>query len=91
MNPGVIGLVATPLPWPLDQEKEARKLFRMTIMLKEYCEGSKFKYVWATQEFVSLTGVNSAMVDDKGLTDLGRSTINRLVTGKIECGRLRNE
>ena len=61
-------------------------------MLKEYCgESSQFSYVRASQEFVSLTGVNCAMVDDSGLTDLGRNTISRLVLGKIDCGCLHTE
>ena len=91
-DPAIIMLVATPLPWPLDGEKVTQKLFCTSMMLRSFCDvNSTLQYVCASQEFVSLEGVNQVMVDQSGLTRAGIQTINKLITAKIECSKLRKE
>ena len=92
IDPAIIILVSTPWPWPTDDEKIARKLFRTTMMLREICDNkSTMQFVRASQEFVTLSGINLAMISSKGLTPETAAVFERLVTGKIDCGRLRYE
>ena len=64
VDPAIILLVGTPLPWPLDPPPEvAWKLFRMSAMIKVFCHGRPtLEYTQATQEFVTLEGVNTTFV-----------------------------
>ena len=86
----VIMLICTPLPWPQDTPSEARKLYHTSVMLKELCSSDgNVQYVKATQNFVSLEGVNPQFIDQDGLTLEGRASFVRLISGKINCGQLR--
>ena len=91
-DPAVIMLVSTPLPWPTDGPMQARKLFRTTTMLKLWCPiNTNLQYIRATQEFVTLEGINPAFIDQQGLTKAGQLQMKRLIFGKINCVQLRRE
>ena len=91
-DPAIIMLVGTPLPWPLDEEKHSRKLYRTTVMLKGLCDaGSTLQYIRATQDCVTLKGVNRLMVDAVRLTAEASANISKLIVSKIECSKLHQE
>ena len=89
VNPAVILLMGTPLPWPGDQPQVVRKMFRTTTKLKTLCNGRPtLEFLCATQEFVTLNGINPVYMDSHGLTLAARTVLVRLINGKIDCGRL---
>ena len=91
-DPAIIMLVCTPLPWPLDGSETARKLYRTSLMLKEFCQSNTtLQYARFTQDLVTLQGVNQDLITEDGLTKHAIELINRLLLGKIECGQLRQE
>ena len=88
----IIILVCTPLLWPMDGSMQACKLFRTTAMLKMWCPiNTNLQYIWATQDFVTLEGVNLAYIDQQGLTKAGQLQLKKLISGKINCAQLRRE
>ena len=90
VNSAIILLVCTPLPWPTDEEKQCHKLFRTTLMLKEFCTpDSTLQFIRATQEFISLQGLNSVYFNNYRLTVAAAKTMECVVSGKINCGKLR--
>ena len=91
-DPAILWLLCTPLPWPSDSAAVAHKLHCMTGMLKAFCHGkSTVEYSRATQDFVTVDGLNPAFIQDCGITPAGLQQIHRLVVGKLNCGWLREK
>ena len=92
VNPALLLLVCTPMPWPGDTHDVAHKLHRTTGMLKALCHGKPtMEFSRVTEDLVTLEGVHEAFVDGQGLTLAGQELISRLVLGKIACGKMRDK
>ena len=85
-------LVGTPLPWPGDQEQVVRKLHRTTGVFRALCHGkTTMDFIKATQHFVSVQGVNLAMVGPQKLTTAALQSLDKSIMGKINCAKLRHK
>ena len=90
LDPAIIILLASPVPYLTDGPDVARKLFRTSNLLKAFCHGKPaVDYLRATQEFVLFDQLNPQYINSQGISIQGLAMIKRLTLAKINCGKLR--
>ena len=90
VDAGIKVIVTTPLPWPTDEERITRKLFRTGAVLKAFCKGkSQVSFSKITQCLTNQHGIDSSMITRRGLTTPAKQILSKHFSGKISCEQLR--
>ena len=92
IDPALMVVFMTPIPWFTDEARLARKIFRTGALLRSMAKNQvNLHFSKATEDLTVLGGINSAMMSAEGINEVGRNVIRRLLLGKIHNSKLRQK
>ena len=86
----IVVVFTSPVPWPDDDVRITRKLFRTGAVLKAFChQRENCVFSRAADILTTIMGINHLMLNPQGITDEAVAAISKIIKGNIQCLKLR--